>query len=79
MKQGTHVCLYKKKGNPIIQAYVVDDMAKIALPLEEFKKLLVQEIGSVTWTFTAATFAQRVDAAFEKIIRGIKEGATVIL
>jgi hypothetical protein len=79
MKQGTHVCLYKRKGNPIITAYVVDDIARIAVPLDEFIKLLIQEVGSVTWIMKDATFEAKVKAAADNIIRGIKEGATVIV
>ena len=79
MKQGTHVCLYKRKGNPIITAYVVDDIARIALPLDEFVKLLIQEIGSVTWVLKDATFETKVKTAVETVVRGIKEGATVIV
>jgi hypothetical protein len=79
MKQGTHVILYKRKGNPIITAHVVDDVARIAMPLDEFKKLLLEEVGSVTWVLKDATFEQKVSAAFENIVRGMKEGATVIV
>lgn len=79
MKQGTHVLLYKKKGNPIITAHVVDDVARIAMPLEEFKKLLLAEIGSVTWILKDATFEEKVNVGIDNIIRGMKEGATVIV
>lgn len=79
MKQGMHVCLYKRKGNPIITAFVQDDKARISLPLDEFKKLLIQEIGSVTWVVKDATFEAKINTAFDNIVRGIKEGATVIV
>lgn len=79
MKQGMHICLYKRKGNPVITAFVQDDKARISIPLDEFKKLLVQEIGSVTWVVKDATFEARINTAFENIIRGVKEGATVIV
>lgn len=69
MKQGTHIILYKRKGLPVMTAYVVDDLAKIALPLEEFQALLVKEIGQ----------EEKVAAAFEAILKGMKEGATVIV
>lgn len=79
MKQGTHVILYKRKGNPIITAHVVGEVARIAMPMEEFQKLLLQEIGSVTWILKDATFEQKVSTAIDNIIRGMKEGATVIV
>lgn len=79
MKQGLNLCLYKRKGNPIITAYVQDDAARISLPLDEFKALLIGEIGSITWVVKNQTFKDRVDQAFDTIVRGIKEGATVIV
>jgi hypothetical protein len=79
MKQGLHVCLYKRKGQPIITAYVVDDEAEISMPLDDFKAELIKEIDSVALTFRQETFQKRVDAAFGTIINGMKKGATTIL
>lgn len=78
MKQGFHVCLYKRKGNPIITAYVQGGEGEIAIPLEDFKTEmvkelkarlkdeLVNEIGSVRWIFFDETFVRNLDKALEK-------------
>lgn len=79
MKQGTHICLYKRKGDPIITAVVKDNDAQISVSLEDFQKLLIQEIGTVTWVLRDKTFEQKLDLAIKNIVRGIKEGATVII
>lgn len=79
MKNGLHICLYKKKGNPIILAYVQDNEARISMPLDEFLTEVVKELGSVTWVIKDDTFKTRLADAVVKVIRGIKEGATVIV
>ena len=79
MKQGFHVCLYKRKGQPIITAFVKGDEAEIAMSLEDFKAELVKEIGQVTWIFLDKTFQEKVDNAFDEVVRGIKQGATRIV
>jgi hypothetical protein len=99
MKQGFHVCLYKRKGQPIITAFVKGDEAEICMSLADFKAELIkdfkvddikaqllEEIGSVTWTFKKDTFEKQldealknvtlekqIDAAFDTIIVGIKQ------
>jgi hypothetical protein len=79
MKQGFHVCLYKRKGQPIITAYVKDDEAEISMSLDDFVSEMKKEVGSVTWTFRKATFEAQIDEAVAVVIRGIKKGATVIV
>ena len=79
MKQGFHVCLYKRKGQPIIPAFVKGDDAEIAMSLDEFKAEVLKEIGSVTWTLKQATFEEQVSRAFDAVILNIKKGATTIL
>lgn len=79
MKQGFHVCLYKRNGNPLILAYVQGDEAEITMPIEDFKIELMREIGPVTWTFTEKVFSEKVDGAFQRIIRNMKQGATSIV
>lgn len=79
MKQGFHICLYKKQRTPLILAYVQGDEAEIAMELEDFKVELLREIGPVTWTFTEKAFSEKVDSAFTRIIRNMKHGATTIV
>lgn len=74
MKQGFHVCLYKRKGNPQILAFVRGDEAEISMSLEDFKREILREIGSVTMVFKEKTFRARVDAAFDNVVREIKKG-----
>ena len=81
MKQGFHVCLYKRKGQPIITAFVKGDEVEICMSLDDFKakvleefgsdkefrEKIIAEIGSVTWTFKQETFASQVDKAFDAV------------
>ena len=75
MKQGMHVCLYKRKGNPQIMAYVAGDDAEISMSLDDFKREILKEIGSVALVFKGKTFQEKVDAAFENVVREIKKSA----
>lgn len=79
MKQGFHVCLYKRKGQPIITAFVTGDEAEISMSLDDFKAELLKEIGQVTWIILDKTFQEKVDNAFDEVVRGIKQGATRIV
>ena len=79
MKQGFHVCLYKRKGQPIITAFVNGDDAEISMSLDDFKAEMMKEIGSVTWTFKKATFEEQVDKAFEAVVFNMKKGAVTIV
>ena len=73
MKQGFHVCLYKRKGNPQITAFVAGDEADIRMGLDDFKRALLNDIGSVAMIFKAQTFQDRVDKAFDNVVREIKK------
>jgi hypothetical protein len=79
MKQGFHVCLYKRKGQPVILAYVQNDEAEICMSVEEFKAEILREIGSVTWTFREKSFSEQFERACCQVIRNIKKSSTIII
>lgn len=75
MKPGFHVCLYKRKGQPIITAYVQNDEAEISMSLDDFIAEMKAEIGSVTWTIREKTFSEQMDRAVREVILNMKKGA----
>jgi hypothetical protein len=79
MKPGFHVCLYKRKGHPIITAYVQGSDAEISISLEDFISEVKKEIGSITWTFRKETFEKQLDLAVGDVISNIKKSATQIV
>lgn len=56
-----------------IRVEIVHDDRETALPLGEFKDLLVAEIGSVTFTVTRAQFERKVATAVDAVIQRIRD------
>lgn len=75
MKQGFHICLYKRKGQPVIPVYVQGDEAEICMSLDDFMAELLREIGPVTWIFTEKTFRDKAEKAIDSVVLNIKKGA----
>lgn len=60
---------------PIIQVEIVQGDIEHKLSLAEFRNELVKEIGSVAWIVTKKQFEQKVAAAVDRVIQGIRDNA----
>lgn len=61
----------RKWHNPQVHINVGIDGMWEKMGLEDFKKAIVREIGSVRWIAKQDTFEKQVDQAFENVIREI--------
>lgn len=61
----------RKWHNPAVQINIGQDGMWEKMKLEDFKKALVKEIGSVRWTVKQATFEAQVNQAFDRVIKEI--------
>lgn len=59
--------------NPSIMTTINDEGIRLEMNLEDFKKAIIKEFGSVTFVFTQKGFETKMDLAFENVIKGIKE------
>ena len=66
-------------NNPKITTTISKSGISLQMDMEDFVKALKTEIDSVTWVFTKDEFEKRVDAAVEKILRGIKEESVKVV
>ena len=58
----------------IIHVEVVQGDIEHRVSLQEFRDMLVAEIGSVTWTMTRKQFEKKVACAVDRVIQGIRDG-----
>lgn len=64
---------------PEIEITVNNELISLKMNAEDFRKALIEEIGSVKFVFRQKTFDKIVSAAFERVISGIKaESAKVV-
>lgn len=65
--------------NPKILNVVWGDGISMSIDIEDFKKAVKEEIGSVRWVFKNDTFGNMVDDAFKAVIEKIKEESAKIV
>ena len=62
--------------NPQIKTTISEKSISLECSLEDFKRALKQEIGSVRWIFKTETFEKRVDDSICNILEKIKAANT---
>lgn len=65
--------------NPKIFTKVTNKEISLEISLDDFKKAIKNEIGSVATTFTKAGLDQKIDKAFDNVIKGIKEESAKVI
>jgi len=65
--------------NPKITTSISTDGIAIQMSMEDFVTALKEEIGSVTWVVMQKTFSERLDAAVEKVISGMKQETVKVM
>ena len=69
----TIVTISKYWNSPEITTVMTTDKIALKIDIEDFKKALKEEIGSVKWIFRNSSFRKRVDEAFFNVLEKIKE------
>ena len=75
----TKLTISKKWNNPQIKTTITNEDISLEMNMEDFKKALKQEIGSITWTFKKDTFNKMVDEAIQRVISGVKEESAKVI
>lgn len=57
----------------LIRVEIVQGDIEHRLPLGEFKRQLVEKIGSVAFTMTRKQFERQVSSAIDSVIQGIRD------
>lgn len=60
-------------GSPEIKMSIVDKEISLQCNLDDFIKLLISEIGSVTYVLTKSEFERRVLSAKDTVVDNIKK------
>lgn len=58
---------------PKIMSVVWGEGISMSIDVDDFKKALKQEIGSVRWIFKNSTFDAVIESAFQRVVEKIKE------
>jgi len=61
---------------PKITTLVNGDGILVSMEIDDFKKAVLEEIGSVALVFTVAGFKKIVDDAFVRVLEGAKKETT---
>lgn len=73
MQKRDVITVSRRWHEPQIRTTIDFDGISIQMPLEDFVEALKQEVGSVTWTFKKDSFNRQLDAAVERVVKGMKE------
>jgi len=79
MKQRVVITVSRKWNNPRIETTINDEGISLSMSLEDFAEALLAEIGSVAFTVTKGQFKDKVRAAIERVITGIKEESAKVV
>lgn len=75
----TKITVTRKWHNPKISITVDSEQISLSMDMDDFITALIKEIGSVTTVFTQKTFADKVSAAKDRVIEGIKEESLKVI
>lgn len=76
---GTFITISRKWNNPKIEINIATDSIELKMDIEDFKKALLEEIGSVKFVFRQNTFEKVVDDAFEEVLAEIKKESSKVI
>ena len=69
----TVVTISRFWAKPEITTTISNESIALEISLDDFITALKQELGSVTWVFTAKEFEKRLDATIKTILSKVKE------
>jgi hypothetical protein len=73
------VTISKKWHKPQITTVIDKVGISVSMSMDDFKKALLTEVGSVTWVFNNDTFASILEGAIGRVLYGIKEETTKVV
>jgi hypothetical protein len=79
MTDKVRLTIARKWHNPIITHTINKDGISVVIDLEDFVEAVVREVGSVTWTFTDASFKKQLEDAVQRTVAGIKEETAKVM
>ena len=74
-----HLTISRHWDHPRITTDITSESISLKISLDDFVTALEQEIGSVTWTFTKATFHDQIMKAAEAVVAKVKEESAKVV
>lgn len=75
----TFLTISRKWHSPQIEITLSSESISLACNLDDFFMAVQEELGSVRWVFSDATFKVKFDAAVERVIQGIKDESAKVV
>lgn len=75
----TILTISRKWHSPQITTTLSNEAISLSCDLDDFFMAVQEELGSVRWVFSDATFKVKFDAAVERVIQGIKDESAKVV